>query len=130
MKTDERSTCPCLQSSVPPEPVSLTRPSRPKPRSAVAGPLADGEAGPGAPGLRRRDRAEVMKNPRDPENNTWRASCFVHVDDASFHMTRTLQSIRSTVRTSSTKAVQQHRCAWMRPVVARWSKLTDAGCLA
>jgi hypothetical protein len=45
-------------------------------------------------------------------------------------MTRILQSISRTVRTSSTKAVQQYSCGQMHPVVARWSKFTDAGCLA
>jgi hypothetical protein len=44
-------------------------------------------------------------------------------------MTRTLQSIRRTARASYTKAVQQRRCVHMRPVVARWSKFTDADCL-
>jgi hypothetical protein len=45
-------------------------------------------------------------------------------------MTRMLQYIGRTARTSSTKAVRQ--CSWgqMHPVVARWSKFTDAGCLA
>jgi hypothetical protein len=45
-------------------------------------------------------------------------------------MTRMQQSIGRTARTSSTKAVQQYSCGPMHPVVARWSKFTDAGCLA
>ena len=45
-------------------------------------------------------------------------------------MTRISQSISRTARTSSTKAVQQCFCGQMHPVVARWSKFTDAGCLA
>jgi hypothetical protein len=45
-------------------------------------------------------------------------------------MTRTQQSIRRTARASFTKAVQQFCCGHMRPVVARWSKFIDAGCLA
>jgi hypothetical protein len=45
-------------------------------------------------------------------------------------MTRMPQIISRTVRTSSTKAVQQISCGQMHPVVARWSKFTDAGCLA
>ena len=54
----------------------------------------------------------------------------MHVVTASFLMTRTLQSIRRTARASHTKAVQQSYRGHMRPVVARWSKFTDAGCLA
>jgi hypothetical protein len=45
-------------------------------------------------------------------------------------MTRTLQSIRSTVRASLTKAAQQSYCDQMRPAVVRWIKFTHAGCLA
>jgi len=45
-------------------------------------------------------------------------------------MTRMPQSISRQARASSTKAVQQDRCGQMHPVVARWSKFTDAGCLA
>jgi hypothetical protein len=64
------------------------------------------------------------------QNKTWRATCFVHVVSASFLMTRTFQSIRRMARASHTKAVQQSCRGHMRPVVARWSKFTDAGCLA
>jgi hypothetical protein len=45
-------------------------------------------------------------------------------------MTRISHSISRTARTSSTKAVQQYFCGQMHPVVARWSKFTNAGCLA
>ncbi len=45
-------------------------------------------------------------------------------------MTRMQKSICRTARASSTKAVQQISCGQMHPVVARWSKFTDAGCLA
>jgi hypothetical protein len=45
-------------------------------------------------------------------------------------MTRTQQFICRTARASFTKAVQQSCCGQMRPVVARWSKFIDAGCLA
>jgi hypothetical protein len=45
-------------------------------------------------------------------------------------MTRMQQSIGRTARASSTKAVQQYSCGQMHPVVARWSKFTDADCLA
>ena len=45
-------------------------------------------------------------------------------------MTRMQQSIGRTARASSTKAVQQSCCGQMHPVVARWSKFIDAGCLA
>jgi hypothetical protein len=45
-------------------------------------------------------------------------------------MTRMPQFISRTARTSSTKAVHQYCCGQMHPVVARWSKFTDAGCLA
>jgi hypothetical protein len=45
-------------------------------------------------------------------------------------MTRMPQSICRTVRTSHTKAVHQYCRGQMHPVVARWSKFTDAGCLA
>jgi hypothetical protein len=45
-------------------------------------------------------------------------------------MTRTQQFICRTARALFTKAVQQSCCGQMRPVVARWSKFIDAGCLA
>jgi hypothetical protein len=45
-------------------------------------------------------------------------------------MTGISQSISRTVRASITKAVQQSCRGQMHPVVARWSKFTDAGCLA
>jgi hypothetical protein len=45
-------------------------------------------------------------------------------------MTRTQQFICRTACASFTKAVQQSCCSHMRPVVARWSKFIDAGCLA
>jgi hypothetical protein len=45
-------------------------------------------------------------------------------------MTGISQSISRTVRTSLTKAVRQSCRGQMHPVVARWSKFTDAGCLA
>jgi hypothetical protein len=45
-------------------------------------------------------------------------------------MTRIPQYISRTARASLTKAVQQSCRGQMHPVVARWSKFTDAGCLA
>ncbi|HUJ45463.1 MAG TPA: hypothetical protein VLW52_17850 [Opitutaceae bacterium] len=45
-------------------------------------------------------------------------------------MTRTIQSMRRAARASITKAVQQFCRGHRRPLVARWSKLTDADCLA
>jgi hypothetical protein len=72
----------------------------------------------------------VRNNPVTVGEKTWRAICFVHGVSAPNPMTRTLQSMRNTVRTSITKAVQQRCRMHRRPVVARWSKFTDAGYLA